>query len=114
MKLAHIHSNKFHWYEVDVDEEEEIASVCNIRVAPTFQFYRNGTLVSELTEPNRIKLNDYLRKVRSGSKRGRKCVVSGGRSEGGGMGCVIRETEEDGSVRDCAVIENEWTPQTSV
>eukprot|EP00116_Pleurobrachia_bachei_P017448 sb/3477710/ len=69
LKLAHIHSNKFRWYEVDIDEAEEIAIACSIRVAPTFQFYRNGALVSELTEPNRIKLNDSLRKVRSELKK---------------------------------------------
>merc|ERR1712147_140915 len=43
--------------KVDVDENEETSAACGIQCMPTFQFYKNGKKVDEMSgaDPNKLK-----------------------------------------------------------
>ena len=42
--------------KVDVDQNEETSAACGIQCMPTFQFYKNGTKVAEVTGADENKL----------------------------------------------------------
>ncbi|OQS04154.1 thioredoxin [Thraustotheca clavata] len=47
--------------EIDVDESDEVAAAVGIRAMPTFQFYRNGKKVDEMTGANLAGLKQLLK-----------------------------------------------------
>ncbi|VDI80793.1 thioredoxin 1 [Mytilus galloprovincialis] len=46
--------------KVDVDEEEELAQSCGISAMPTFQLYKGGEKVGEITGANAEKLKELI------------------------------------------------------
>ncbi|GCC29609.1 thioredoxin-like [Chiloscyllium punctatum] len=46
--------------ETDVDDAQEIAESCGIKCMPTFQFYKNGALLSEFSGANLSKLEEKI------------------------------------------------------
>eukprot|EP00128_Syssomonas_multiformis_P016703 Colp12_sorted_trinity150504_noHs@25385 len=46
--------------KVDVDELEDLTAKCGISAMPTFQFYKNGNKVAELTGANKTKLKELV------------------------------------------------------
>lgn len=63
LKLAHVYKEVL-FYEIDIDDNEDIAIARSISVAPTFQFYKLGAMVAEFTEPSKLKLTETLKRVR--------------------------------------------------
>ncbi|KAL5262530.1 hypothetical protein ACHWQZ_G008061 [Mnemiopsis leidyi] len=63
LRLAHVYK-EVKFYEIDMDDNEEIAVARSVTVAPTFQFYKMGNMVAEFSEPNKLKLTETLRRVR--------------------------------------------------
>lgn len=51
--------------KVDVDAQEKIAQMCGIRAMPTFQFFKDGKKVDDLTGAN---INALKQKVEALSK----------------------------------------------
>lgn len=47
--------------ELDVDQMDEIAGNCNVRMMPTFQIYREGTKVAEMSGIDEEKLERIVR-----------------------------------------------------
>ena len=45
-EMAKTHPNVI-FVKVDVDEADEISSLCGIECMPTFKFYKNGKLLEE-------------------------------------------------------------------
>lgn len=62
-RLSHIHGDVI-FYEVDVDDNEEIAAARRVVCMPTFQFFKCGYMLDKFAEPNRIKLDETIRKLR--------------------------------------------------
>lgn len=62
-RLSHIHGDVV-FYEVDVDDNEEIALSRRVICMPTFQFFKSGYMLDKFAEPNRIKLDETIRKLR--------------------------------------------------
>ena len=50
--------------QVDVDDNEEIAAARRVVCMPTFQFFKCGYMLDKFAEPNRIKLDETIRKLR--------------------------------------------------
>ena len=50
--------------KVDVDENEETTTACNITNMPTFQFYKGGKKVDELCGADAAKLRQLVEKHR--------------------------------------------------
>ena len=48
------------FYKVDVDDGEDIAAECQIKSMPTFNFYKNGKLVSSFSGNNPETLKKTL------------------------------------------------------
>ena len=48
--------------KVDVDAQEKIAGMCGIRAMPTFQFYKDGKKVDEITGANIPQLKEKIAK----------------------------------------------------
>ena len=63
LRLAHVYK-EVRFYEIDMDDNEDIAVARSVTVAPTFQFYKMGNMVAEFSEPNKLKLTETLRRVR--------------------------------------------------
>ncbi|KAL5272914.1 hypothetical protein ACHWQZ_G000922 [Mnemiopsis leidyi] len=62
-RLSHIHGD-VEFYEIDVDDNEEIAEARRVACMPTFQFFKRGIMLDKFAEPNRIKLDETIRKLR--------------------------------------------------
>ena len=62
-RLSHIHSDVL-FLEVDVDVSTELATSRKVTCMPTFQFYKSSFLLDSFAEPNRIKLDETIRKLR--------------------------------------------------
>jgi len=50
--------------KVDVDEADELAAACGISAMPTFQFYKNGSKVSEMKGANKTKLEQTVTELK--------------------------------------------------
>jgi thioredoxin 1 len=50
--------------KVDVDENEETSQECGITAMPTFQFYKNGSKVSEFKGADAAKLEAEIKKYK--------------------------------------------------
>jgi len=48
--------------KVDVDEGEDLAASCGISAMPTFQFYKGGAKVDEMTGATQTKLEELVKK----------------------------------------------------
>jgi len=48
--------------KVDVDENEETSAACQIKCMPTFQFYKNGSKVEEMSGADPAKLKALVEK----------------------------------------------------
>ncbi|XP_055055772.2 thioredoxin b [Misgurnus anguillicaudatus] len=46
--------------KVDVDEAQEVASSCDIKCMPTFQFYKNGKKIHEFSGANKDTLQNKI------------------------------------------------------
>uniref|UniRef100_A0A3B3ZWT3 Thioredoxin n=1 Tax=Periophthalmus magnuspinnatus TaxID=409849 RepID=A0A3B3ZWT3_9GOBI len=46
--------------KVDVDEATELSEECGIRSMPTFQFYKNGKMVTQFSGANADKLKETI------------------------------------------------------
>ncbi|CAJ1086012.1 thioredoxin-like [Xyrichtys novacula] len=51
--------------KVDVDEAEDVSSHCAIKCMPTFQFYKNGTMIDEFSGANLPTLLEKLQAHRT-------------------------------------------------
>ncbi|XP_045152471.1 thioredoxin [Echinops telfairi] len=49
--------------EVDVDDCQDVASECEVKCMPTFQFYKKGQKVGEFSGANKEKLEDTINKL---------------------------------------------------
>lgn len=49
--------------KVDVDAQSDIAQRCGVRAMPTFQFFKNGEKVDEMTGANVNGLKDKVSKL---------------------------------------------------
>ena len=63
LRLAHVYK-EVRFYEIDMDDNEDITMARAVSVAPTFQIYKMGTMVAEFSEPNKLKLSETLRRAR--------------------------------------------------
>ncbi|XP_069818213.1 thioredoxin-like isoform X2 [Dendropsophus ebraccatus] len=50
--------------KVDVDDAQEIASNCDIKCMPTFQFYKNGKRVHEFSGANKATLEEKVQELK--------------------------------------------------
>ncbi|XP_001509068.1 thioredoxin-like [Ornithorhynchus anatinus] len=50
--------------EVDVDDCQDVASQCEVKCMPTFQFYKNGKKVSEFSGANKEKLEATINELK--------------------------------------------------
>ncbi|XP_066460483.1 thioredoxin-like [Eleutherodactylus coqui] len=50
--------------KVDVDDAQEVAAYCDIRKVPTFQFYKNGERIYELTRANPSRLEQKVQELK--------------------------------------------------
>mmetsp|Transcript_14070 Transcript_14070/g.37858 ORF Transcript_14070/g.37858 Transcript_14070/m.37858 type:complete len:106 (-) Transcript_14070:471-788(-) len=50
--------------KVDVDENSETAEACGITAMPTFQFFKNGSKISEFKGANGDKLKDTIKSLK--------------------------------------------------
>lgn len=57
--LAAIYGN-VQFVKIDVDEVQEVSALANVSAMPTFQFYRNGQLLSEVVGADVGKLKANL------------------------------------------------------
>uniref|UniRef100_U3FYX3 Thioredoxin n=1 Tax=Micrurus fulvius TaxID=8637 RepID=U3FYX3_MICFL len=48
--------------EIDVDEAQDVASHCDVKCMPTFQFYKNNEKVHEFSGANKEKLEEAIKK----------------------------------------------------
>lgn len=65
--LAETYEQKVSFYQINIDEEEELKNALNIRRIPTILFYENGVEVGErLVEPaSRHEIEDAIKKILS-------------------------------------------------
>ncbi|XP_054843504.1 thioredoxin-like [Eublepharis macularius] len=50
--------------EIDVDEAQDVATQCDVKCMPTFQFYKNNEKVHEFSGANKEKLEDTIKKFK--------------------------------------------------
>ncbi|XP_063151053.1 thioredoxin [Candoia aspera] len=50
--------------EIDVDEAQDVASHCDVKCMPTFQFYKNNEKVHEFSGANKEKLEEAIKKYK--------------------------------------------------
>ena len=63
-RLSHIHGD-VEFYEIDVDDNEEIAEARRVACMPTFQFFKRGTVLFNNSSSNhyaRNKVVNYVKK----------------------------------------------------
>ncbi|XP_070598544.1 thioredoxin domain-containing protein 2-like [Erythrolamprus reginae] len=48
--------------EIDVDDAQDVASHCDVKCMPTFQFYKNSEKVHEFSGANKEKLEEAIKK----------------------------------------------------
>ncbi|KAK9408083.1 thioredoxin [Crotalus adamanteus] len=48
--------------EIDVDDAQDVASHCDVKCMPTFQFYKNNEKVHEFSGANKEKLEEAIKK----------------------------------------------------
>lgn len=48
--------------KVDVDDAQDVASFCDVKSMPTFQFYKNGNKIDEFSGSNRDMLEEKINK----------------------------------------------------
>lgn len=46
--------------KVDVDDAQDVATLCDIKCMPTFQFYKNKKMVEDFSGSNQSKLKELL------------------------------------------------------
>ncbi|OWK57272.1 thioredoxin [Lonchura striata] len=49
--------------EIDVDDAQDVASHCDVKCMPTFQFYKNGNKVQEFSGANKEKLEETIKSL---------------------------------------------------
>ncbi|XP_062985260.1 thioredoxin-like [Elgaria multicarinata webbii] len=49
--------------EVDVDDAQEVATYCDVKCMPTFQFYKNNEKVHEFSGANKEKLEETIKNL---------------------------------------------------
>ncbi|NXR35013.1 THIO protein, partial [Zosterops hypoxanthus] len=49
--------------EIDVDDAQDVASHCDVKCMPTFQFYKNGKKVQEFSGANKEKLEETIKNL---------------------------------------------------
>ncbi|XP_014164260.1 thioredoxin [Geospiza fortis] len=49
--------------EIDVDDAQDVASHCDVKCMPTFQFYKNGKKVQEFSGANKEKLEETIKSL---------------------------------------------------
>ncbi|XP_033839460.1 thioredoxin-like [Periophthalmus magnuspinnatus] len=59
-KLADQYKDVCVFLKVDVDEATELSEECGIRSMPTFQFYKNGKMVTQFSGANADKLKETI------------------------------------------------------
>merc|ERR1712098_333718 len=65
VKLSESPENKnVVFLKVDVDDAEDVSSFCAIKCMPTFQFFKNGKMVSEFSGANLTTLKETLASLR--------------------------------------------------
>jgi thioredoxin 1 len=52
--------NKIHFCIVDVDEVEDVGSICNVSAMPTFIFFHQGQKISSIQGANEMKLKSFV------------------------------------------------------
>ncbi|XP_007424609.1 thioredoxin [Python bivittatus] len=50
--------------EIDVDDAQDVASHCDVKCMPTFQFYKNNEKVHEFSGANKEKLEEAIKKYK--------------------------------------------------
>uniref|UniRef100_A0A8C6XJA3 Thioredoxin n=1 Tax=Naja naja TaxID=35670 RepID=A0A8C6XJA3_NAJNA len=48
--------------EIDVDDAQDVATHCDVKCMPTFQFYKNNEKVHEFSGANKEKLEEAIKK----------------------------------------------------
>ncbi|XP_061874238.1 thioredoxin [Colius striatus] len=49
--------------EVDVDDAQDVATHCDVKCMPTFQFYKSGKKVQEFSGANKEKLEETIKSL---------------------------------------------------
>ncbi|NWV68612.1 THIO protein, partial [Malurus elegans] len=49
--------------EVDVDDAQDVATNCDVKCMPTFQFYKGGKKVQEFSGANKEKLEETIKSL---------------------------------------------------
>lgn len=52
------------FFKVDVDDAEEVAATCGIQAMPTFQVFKDGAKVEEMTGANQGGLKALVEKYK--------------------------------------------------
>nr|XP_060618491.1 thioredoxin-like [Anolis sagrei ordinatus] len=52
------------FYEIDVDDAQDVAAHCDVKCMPTFQFYKNKEKVHEFSGANKEKLEETIKKLK--------------------------------------------------
>ncbi|XP_060093148.1 thioredoxin [Heteronotia binoei] len=50
--------------EIDVDDAQDVASHCDVKCMPTFQFYKNNEKVHEFSGANKEKLEETIKNLK--------------------------------------------------
>ncbi|XP_035746696.1 thioredoxin [Egretta garzetta] len=49
--------------EIDVDDAQDVATHCDVKCMPTFQFYKSGKKVQEFSGANKEKLEETIKSL---------------------------------------------------
>ncbi|XP_054253314.1 thioredoxin [Indicator indicator] len=49
--------------EIDVDDAQDVATHCDVKCMPTFQFYKSGNKVQEFSGANKEKLEETIKSL---------------------------------------------------
>ncbi|NXY47580.1 THIO protein, partial [Ceuthmochares aereus] len=49
--------------EIDVDDAQDVATHCDVKCMPTFQFYKQGNKVQEFSGANKEKLEETIKSL---------------------------------------------------
>ncbi|XP_048359165.1 thioredoxin-like [Sphaerodactylus townsendi] len=52
------------FFEIDVDDAQDVAAHCDVKCMPTFQFYKNKEKVHEFSGANKEKLEETIMKLK--------------------------------------------------